>query len=103
MKLIFCLIILCFICCYSKFSTFRTQKGWSKSVFKGISISGGGTTQDDLPRDFYARLGIKRNATDKHIKEAFRKLALKVTKLLIRNDTVDHSFFSIVPSRQEPQ
>lgn len=32
----------------------------------------------ELPKNFYERLGITKKATDKEIKKAYRKLAIKV-------------------------
>lgn len=62
-----------------------SSKGYSKSSSgdkTGGTKSGGGNKKSgklpDLPANFYERLGISKKATDKEIKKAYRKLAIKV-------------------------
>lgn len=35
--------------------------------------------EDDLPKNFYDRLGVYPHASDKEIKQAYRKLAMEVS------------------------
>lgn len=39
--------------------------------------------KDDLPVNYYDRLGVSKKATDKEIKKAYRKLAMKVSLSLL--------------------
>jgi len=69
--------------------------------------SGGGSRKSskssELPSNFYERLGVKKDATDKEIRKAYRKLAVKVCDIVLYLVLLLTSLMSVPPGQKPGQ
>lgn len=64
----------------------RRPKEQEKAMPRTARTSNAGrraAKSEELPVNFYERLGVSKKATDKEIRKAYRKLAVKVRCLLV--------------------